>query len=730
MLAAVVLVVCVASGRLRSRLLQLGSRQQLGMYDTPPVTWFYPANSQENTLGYTWDQAAMQRTSVTYEPGMMTVDDSGEPSIARTTEDTVGFLTGPTTTAYPLGSAIEYQSQEETYPGLATRQLPQLAASWGAETGHAALGTPQAFEARRGGGLGDEVMDLPTDGLNPVAQGEAHDVLHDDGDMHVPADLLDSYTFFKPRRPLHATTLHFMHARNAAARGSPANLQSLADHAALVDMERTLLDAKDSAAKPKSEGAISAKEDLLTKKLDAAFAKIKLGAGRGASRKGQGAALVDVDKEMEDMRLSDDLIGAAEKAAVPHGRGGARVPRGGRPAARARRKSVRQGVAQRRLKGQSLSYSVDPLSTFDSIGNSDALGRYGPLTSDSVGVNGVKVHAQYATDNIAGPGIINVAKPTDDSGPKWQSSNDVQLQSSAVMVDPGEFYPTYSFHVPGEFDPGVKGEKWSYSDFATDVSGKKNGPSYWGGRCRSGQNQSPINLELNIHRDDALKMLRWVGPTEYYQATLISPLYKNVLTLEGLQGSLMVSDVKMELQSATIHTPSEHKLEGRRLPGEIQFLHQGPGNAKAIVSVFLEIGAATAPCLQTIMAGVREYLGTYSGDVGYTAAYAPPGIGQDVKPPVWMNTASLAEDVLGTGSNYANYFTYYGSLSRPPCDEGVTWIILKTPLLISGTDHSDLLYEQGFTARPTQATNDREVYDTATGHHGSAGFQSPDIHGW
>ena len=73
-----------------------------------------------------------------------------------------------------------------------------------------------------------------------------------------------------------------------------------------------------------------------------------------------------------------------------------------------------------------------------------------------------------------------------------------------------------------------------------------------------------------MRRDDKLKMLRWVGPNDPYQATVISPLYKNVLTIEGLRGSMMVSGLKMELKSATIHTPSEHKLQGRRMPGEIQ----------------------------------------------------------------------------------------------------------------------------------------------------------------
>jgi len=110
-----------------------------------------------------------------------------------------------------------------------------------------------------------------------------------------------------------------------------------------------------------------------------------------------------------------------------------------------------------------------------------------------------------------------------------------------------------------------------------------------------------------------------VGPNDPYQATVVSPLYKNVLTIEGLRGSMMVSGLKMELKSATIHTPSEHKLQGRRMPAEIQFLHEaavGGEGVKVIVTVFLEIGVTTAPCIQNIMQTVGQFLGTYSVD-GY-----------------------------------------------------------------------------------------------------------------
>ena len=635
--SAVVLALCLV-GRPRA-----GGRTELaydGPYDTPPVTWYYPAtDTNTNTLGYTWDNAQMQNTEVVYEPGMMT-----DHGIARTTEDTVGFLTGETTTAYPLGTGIEYQNGAETVAGLAGK------------------------------------------------------------------------------RPLHPATLKFMASRDqAAANGWPAKFQSLADDNGLDDMEEALKAAK-------GKDSISGKEDMLTKKLDAAFAAIN-GGGNSMKLHHSHKSYSDLDAEMEDMRLSDDLVDAAKPARSHRGRGA------GRPSRAMPTKS----------KKQSLAFSVDPYEVDTSA-----------PTSAKVTVNGnTAMQMSYSSSNVEGPSVTNLAGSADTGGPKWSTGN-VQLQSPALMVNqlppplpapgpmmhmpmyPGQ--PPYSFHVNhGGYPPSVKGEIWSYSD----TNGNKNGPSHWGtlseswGVCRVGMNQSPINVELNVRRDDQLKMLRWLGPNDPYQATVISPLYKNVLTIEGLQGSMMVSGLKMELKSATIHTPSEHKLQGRRMPGEIQFLHEaavGGEGVKLVVSVFLEIGVTTAPFLQNIMQAVGQFLGTYNVDSGGLAgSYVYPTIGQDVKPPVWYNTGQMAEDVLGAGSNYANYFTYYGSLTRPPCSEGVTWIILKTPVLISPDHHSDLLYEQGYTARPTQPLYNREVYDTATGHHGSGvnnGFQSPDIRGW
>ena len=70
--------------------------------------------------------------------------------------------------------------------------------------------------------------------------------------------------------------------------------------------------------------------------------------------------------------------------------------------------------------------------------------------------------------------------------------------------------------------------------------------------------------------------------------------------------------------------------------------------------------------------------------------------------------AEVAQDFV---PNFKNYFQYVGSLSTPPCTEGVTWVVLKNAIGITA-DHLGVLSGlEGRNVRPVQALNGRMVLD-------------------
>ena len=58
-----------------------------------------------------------------------------------------------------------------------------------------------------------------------------------------------------------------------------------------------------------------------------------------------------------------------------------------------------------------------------------------------------------------------------------------------------------------------------------------------------------------------------------------------------------------------------------------------------------------------------------------------------------------------------HYFSYSGSLTTPPCTEGVRWIVLQEPIEISEEDVRRFVEIIGYNARPVQPLGGREIYE-------------------
>jgi len=171
----------------------------------------------------------------------------------------------------------------------------------------------------------------------------------------------------------------------------------------------------------------------------------------------------------------------------------------------------------------------------------------------------------------------------------------------------------------------------------------------------------------------------------------------------------VLDGITYTLQQFHTHTPSEHKVAGRHYDMEMHFVHSAEvdGVTKlAVIACFYERGDRSPSFVKKLM---RDALPKVSADA------APLAQGLDFR--------SIAQEVLvGTVPskleaadefvpNFKNYYTYSGSLTTPPCTEGVTWVVLKNPVSIESQDVDALKALEGKNNRPVQPLNGRIVQD-------------------
>jgi carbonic anhydrase len=247
------------------------------------------------------------------------------------------------------------------------------------------------------------------------------------------------------------------------------------------------------------------------------------------------------------------------------------------------------------------------------------------------------------------------------------------------------------------YGAGDSTTNWSYSG-AT-------GPDHWGelapefALCSTGKSQSPIDITSTVPEKQSLAL-------HYYPSTMIimldGPTHLEILGKQTItntghsvqlnfpaknpQEMLNYAGKHYHLIQFHFHTPSETKLNGKTYPMEIHFVHQGDDGAVAVLAVLVDKGA-TNPTLQSILDNVPK-------------------------------TEKIPQDIKGKRINPVNlvpddktFYHFVGSLTTPPCSEGLEWVVLKNTIAASpqqiekfnATSHGD-------NVRPVQSLNDRKVF--------------------
>ena len=138
-----------------------------------------------------------------------------------------------------------------------------------------------------------------------------------------------------------------------------------------------------------------------------------------------------------------------------------------------------------------------------------------------------------------------------------------------------------------------------------------------------------------------------------------------------------------ELLQFHFHVPSEHAFNGLHMAMEAHFVHKNPAGVLAVVGVMMEVGTQN-----------------HALDAVFDNVPTEAGIEVDV-----AGTTVDASAILPTATT--DYFYYKGSLTTPPCSEGVHWFIFPDAIEVSAEQVTNFERMFGHNARPLQKRNDR-----------------------
>ncbi len=224
--------------------------------------------------------------------------------------------------------------------------------------------------------------------------------------------------------------------------------------------------------------------------------------------------------------------------------------------------------------------------------------------------------------------------------------------------------------------------------------GEEHGPAKWWAlcpefsTCGTGRGQSPIDITAAAAA--VLPAIR----TAYRPAELrivhhehIADVVNNGHTVQVNypEGSaLSVGDQTFELLQYHFHSPSEHTIYGQHFPMEMHLVHRAADGKLAVVGVLITEGAAN-PAFEPVWANLPREKG------------------------VEVHLEHVEVDVDSLLPKDRTTYCYDGSLTTPPCSEGVKWFVLTNPVALSAAQIAAFRAIVHGNNRPTQPLNGREV---------------------
>lgn len=228
--------------------------------------------------------------------------------------------------------------------------------------------------------------------------------------------------------------------------------------------------------------------------------------------------------------------------------------------------------------------------------------------------------------------------------------------------------------------PPVRHAEWGYEGASAPQFWSTLDPAFAG--CASGKAQSPVNIAA--YQPEQMERLKIA-----YAPTKLNVINSGKgIGVKYEPGSKFMAENKVyDLQAFKFQSPSEHYVNGAPYPLEMQLLHTDEEGKIAALSVLFKLGEPNA-----VIQSIWDNLPRHAGE---------EVIREDV-----------TLDLTGLMPSEGAYYAYDGSLSIPPCTEGVKWYVLKAPVEISLEQLHTIQALYPSNARPVQPLNGRVVKGT------------------
>ena len=202
--------------------------------------------------------------------------------------------------------------------------------------------------------------------------------------------------------------------------------------------------------------------------------------------------------------------------------------------------------------------------------------------------------------------------------------------------------------------------------------------------CKKGTSQSPVNIQESV--SVTTKGLQKIGFN--YSGVCTRGVLNNGHTIQvnfESGSSIKIDGIEFNLKQVHFHTPSENQINSKNFPLEAHFVHASKDGALAVLALMFEEGKENQ-----IIKKIWENMPSEA----------------DKTAPLELT----AKDISTLLPKNRSYYRFNGSLTTPPCSEGVRWLVLKNYSKISKNQVEEFLHVMHHeNNRPIQPINARKV---------------------